>query len=330
MRGPMRTPWLTLVLAIGLPLAVRGETIYATWIVYPSGVGQLTRFDGETPGLPEYPFPPDPTLPPFSLEFDPSTQNLWAFDYFICYVLCSPAHDPAVIEPLTGASAFVHLPGLNLELLLGVDTDIDPLTRELRYFGGSTGNASYSLDRLELRTDQPLSPPFYVSAVAHKPPVSGAHGVETYVIGRSAEQEREANGSPWYQLARIGGPGGDPPASSGQVTVIGPVDVNAERLWFDISSNGAAYLAALIPFGPAGEENKLFRVDLESGALEEIGVIAPPSDTSFLSGIAVAPPGLGGSVVDVPALSRFGIGLFALALCAAALRTSRRRRGRVE
>ncbi len=103
--------------------------------------------------------------------------------------------------------------------------------------------------------------------------------------------------------------------------------MEAERLWFDISANGTAYLATLIPFGPTGKENKLFRVDLEGGALEEVGDIAPPSGSSFLSGIAVAPPGLGGGVIEVPALSRFGIGLFALALCAAALRRSARRRG---
>lgn len=322
----MRIRWLTLLLAIGLPLEVRGETIYALWIVYPSGAGQLTRFDGESPGLPEYPFPPDPHLPPFSIELDPSTQKLWGFDYFICQILCPPAHDPAVIDPLTGGSSFVHLPGLELQYLLGMDADIDPLTRELRYFGGPSGNFSYSLDRLENRSDALLNPPFYVAATAHKPPIGGTDGAETYVIGRLAAQGREATGDPWYQLARIGGPGGDPPASSGQVTVIGPVDVEAERLWFDISANGTAYLATLIPFGPAGEETKLFRVDLESGALEEIGNIAPPSEGAILSGIAVAPPGLGGSVIEIPALSRSGIVLFALALCAARLWMSQGRR----
>ncbi|MEO8197895.1 MAG: hypothetical protein ABI689_14355 [Thermoanaerobaculia bacterium] len=322
----MRRGWLALLLALAAGSEARGDTIYAMWIVYPSGAAQLTRFDGETPGLPEYPFPPDPDLPPFSIEFDPSTQQLWGFDYFVCQVLCPPAHDPLLIDPLTGSWSFVHLPGLELGSLLGMDADIDPRTRELRYFGGSSGNSSYSFDHLENRADEPLSPPFYVAAVAHKPPIGGSLGVETYVIGRLATQDRGAAGTPWYQLARIGGPGGDPPASSGQVTILGPVDVEAERLWFDISANGTAYLATLIPSGPTGEENKLFRVNLENGTLDAIGEIAPPSESSFLSGIAVAPPGLGGGVVEVPALSRFGLGLFAVTLGAVALRMSQRRR----
>ena len=110
------------------------------------------------------------------------------------------------------------------------------------------------------------------------------------------------------------------------MTVIGPVDLAAERLWFDISEDGTAYLAALLSFYPADDEYRLFEVDLGSGALREIGNIAPPSSGAILSGIAVAPSGLGGSVVEIPALSRSGLALFALALCAAALRLSRRRR----
>lgn len=323
----MRILWLTLLLALGVSAAGRGDTIYAIWAVYPSGGVQLTRFDAATPGLPEYPFPPDPYLLPFSIEFDPSTRQLWGFDYFICLTLCPPAHDPFLLDPLTGSWSFVHLPGLGLEFLLGMDSDIDPRTRELRYFGGTTGNSSYSFDRLENRAGAPLSTPFYVSAVAHMPPLGGAQGVETYVIGRLATQGLAPSGAPWYQLARIGGPGGDPPASSGEVTVIGPVDLDAERLWFDISADGTAYLAALVLAAPDGEEHKLYRVNLATGAVEEIGILVEPGGSAFLSGIAVAPPGLGGGVVEIPALSRFGIVLFALALCAAALHRSARRRG---
>lgn len=322
----MRHRWLTLLLLIGLPLEARGESIYALWIVHPAGSVQLARFDAATPGLPEYPFPPDPYLPPFSIEFDPATRQLWGFDYFICLTLCPPAHDPFLLDPLTGSWSFVHLPGLQLESLLGVDTDIDPRTRELRYFGGLTGNSSYSLDRLENRADEPLSPPFHVVAVAHKPPVGGSQGSETYAVGRLPGQGLAPSGTPWYQLARIGGPGGDPPASSGEVTIIGPLDIPAERLWFDIAADGTAYLAALLQGVPDSEANRLYRVDLASGALEEIGLIAQPGGSAFLSGIAVAPSGLGESVVEIPALSGVGLGLFALALCSVAVRRSLRRR----
>lgn len=321
----MSIRWLTLVLAIGLAAEAHGDTIYATW-AYAQGASSLTRFDGTTPWLLKDPFPPEVQVPPFSLEFDPATRQLWGFDYFICLTLCPPAHDPFLLDPLTGSWSFVHLPGLQLESLLGMDTDIDPRTRELRYFGGLIGNSSYSLDRLENRTDEPLSPPLNVVAVAHKPPVGGAQGVETYVVGRLPGQGLAPSGTPWYQLARIGGPGGDPPASSGEVTIIGPVDLHAERLWFDIAADGTAYLAALLQDVPDGEQNRLYRVDLASGAVEEVGLIAQPGGSAILSGIAVAPPGLGEGVVAIPALSRFGSGLFALALGATAFLVSRRRR----
>ena len=163
-------------------------------------------------------------------------------------------------------------------------------------------------------------------AVAHRPPASATQGVETYVIGPTPRTGPKVLGEPWYQLSRIGGPGGNPPASSGEVTVIGPVDLDAERLWFDISADGTAFLAALVPVPPWDQENRLYRVDLTSGALEQIGLIANPGGAAILCGIAVAPPGLGEGVVAIPALSPLGIALFALALCAAAFRRSARRR----
>ena len=52
----MKIRWLALMLAIGLPLAARGDTIYATWI-YTGNVSSLTRFDSATPWLPGEPFP---------------------------------------------------------------------------------------------------------------------------------------------------------------------------------------------------------------------------------------------------------------------------------
>lgn len=320
----MRRACLPFLLALAIPQAVHGETIYAAWLDYEAGGSvQLTRFDSETPWVLEQVIPAA-GLPPGSLEFDPVTRQIWSFDYFQCQITCPPPYEPSIIDPLTGSSSFVHLPGLHLQALLGLDPDIDPHTRELRYFGNTGENFSYSLDRLELRTDEPLNPLFHVAGVAHKPAVYGASGVETYVIGRSAAQ---VGGTPWFELARIGGPGGDPPASSGQVTLIGAVDVEAERLWFDISANGTAYLATLIPFGPAGKENKLFRVDLESGAVEEIGVMTPPSEVAFLSGIAVAPPGLGAGALEIPAVSPLGLVAFAVLVAGLALwRVGRRSR----
>jgi hypothetical protein len=253
--------------------------------------------------LPQLPFPVDPLVPAGSLEFDPVTRQLWNFYYWQCQVTCPPTPDPVTIDPLTGVWSHVDLPGFSNPL--EQDFDIHPLTRELRYFGWNGANLRYSLDDLQPITDTPLSPSVGVRAVAHRQVGSG---VETFVIGGVSSPSL---GDPWYYLARVGGPGGDPPASSGEVEVIGPIELYAERLWFDISADGTAYLAVL----PYDEfVNRLYRVDLGSGALEEIGEIVPPDDDNyyFLAGIAVAPHALGGEVLAVPALTPFDGGTCAM------------------
>ena len=322
----MKIRWLTLLLAIGLAAEASGDTIYATW-AYAGDASSLTRFDSATPWLFKDPFPPEVQVPLVTIDFDPVTRKIWGFDYSDCQIpVCPPLNDPVVIDPLTGAWSFVPLPGLNLHEFVLTDRDIDPLTRELRHFTGPTGNASYSFDRLQDRYDAPLHPVIGVTALAHRQPTSASQGVETYAIGPSPRTGPKVRGEPWFQLARIGGPGGTPPASSGEVTIIGPVDVDAERLWFDISADGTAYLAALVFAPPYNDEYKLYRVDLTSGALVEIGLIAQPGGSAILCGISVAPPGLGEGVVAIPALSRVGLGLFALALGTAALRVAGRKR----
>lgn len=81
----MRRTWLPLLLALVAPPAVRGHTIYASWIVYGSDdAPTMTRFDSETPWLQENPFPPETEVPYASLEFDPVTRQLVGFEYFDC------------------------------------------------------------------------------------------------------------------------------------------------------------------------------------------------------------------------------------------------------
>jgi hypothetical protein len=311
----MRHAPVLLLLLLAPPREAIGETIFASWSPF-GGAGDVyvTRFDSEAPWLQEDAFPGAAPIPGVSLDFDPVTRQLWGFDYFECNITCPPPPHPVTIDPLTGAWSTVELPGLHRVLLQGQDTDIDPVTRELRYFGGSGQNYRYSLDLLQAFTDAPLSLAIHSMAVAHRPPIGGT-GVETYVVAWYSSQ---VVGGPWFGLWRVGGPGGVPPASSGQLDWIGPVDLEAERLWLDISADGSAYLAAVNSFWPEGEWNKLYRIDLSSGALEEIGILAEPEGGAALAGIAIAPPGLGGSVVEVPSLSPVSVLLFALALGAAA------------
>jgi len=316
----MKRSWLAFVLVLFGPGMARAETIYASWIHYaPGGVPPLTRFDSATPELQEDPFSETPLLGPYSLDFDLVTGQLWGFNYFECNITCPPSPPPVIIDLETGTPTNPQLPGFLASTFEGRDTDIDPVTRELRYFSSDGDNGTYSLDSLQWQFGTPLKVSFGAAAVAHRPPGGGTIGVETYAIGRLRGQPA---GSPWYHLVRIGGPEGNPPVSSGEVTVIAPIDLEAERLWFDISQSGEAYLAVLLPYDPPGEENKLYSVDLSTGALDFLGVIAMPAGSggaSFLSGIAAAPSGPGDGILAIPALSPFGAALFALVLALAAL-----------
>jgi len=316
----MKRVWIAVALVLLGPSTVRAETIYASWIHYPpDGAPPLTRFDSASPELQEDPFTEMPLLGPYSLDFDLVTGQLWGFNYLECNITCPPSPPPVIIDLETGTPSDPQLPGFFASTFEGFDTDIDPVTRELRYFSSDGDNAAYSLNSMQWQLGTPLKVSFGAVAVAHRPPGGGTSGVETYAIGRLRGQPA---GSPWYHLVRIGGPGGDPPVTSGEVSVIAPIDLEAERLWFDISQSGEAYLAVLLPYDPPGEETKLYRVDLSTGALDFLGVIgmpAAPGGTSFLSGIAVAPSGSGDGIPAIPALSTLGAAIFALVLALAAL-----------
>ena len=128
--------------------------------------------------------------------------------------------------------------------------------------------------------------------------------------------------TPWSHLARLGGVAGSPPASSGEVTVLGPIDVPHYVRGFDISPSGEAYLLA---HSEDWTEARLYRLNLETLGTEDLGAIATPSPgEDFVYAIAAAPQGLGPSVVEIPAVSRTGLALLAMLLAAAALLRARR------
>ncbi len=311
----MKKARILLLLVLALPPGARGETIYAVTgsSGYPSDFA-LLRFDSASPGVMQriVPITGDLWGTEASLELDPTDGTLYAFAFWQCQVLCpyEPVR-PFILDPETGASSSADWPGLPYSEGWASDKDIHPLTHELRFFGPGNQNYRYSLDTLDLHVDAPLDYPGSGYAIAHSPGGLDGMGIETFALGYPTEP-----GDDLY-LLRIGGPGGKPSANSGEVTVIGPVDARGGVRGFDISSSGAAYFSTHEYAYGSGDVSRLYSVDLQSGATQELGEIAVPGWTS-ITGIAVAP--LGPGVVEIPALSRTGLAALALLVTSVALR----------
>lgn len=312
----MRRAWLPLVLALVAPALARAETIYAIQAGTGGGVHNwLLRFDSATPSTLEFAIPVTGDLGyggslPY-LEFDPQTGALYAFEAVNCEILCpapGPPARPAQIDPLTGQSWFLDWPDWPGFLEYAADwskVDIHPVTREMRLSLNPNRNLRYALDSLAAIEDAPFDVSEHIRAFAHTwPDESG--GVETYAILDATPKG--------LQLARIGGPGGTPPASSGEVTLIGPVSLVGYLEGFDISPGGTAYVSTFeYSSGPGPEyTSRLFTIDLATANVQELGVIAGMVSPVWVSGIAVAPEGPG--VLAVPTVSPVGLAVLALVL----------------
>lgn len=320
-----RTCLLALI-ALGAPLGARGETIYVSSYELGQGENRLHRFDSAAPGVVLEAFEINPPLPYFSVEFDQATGELYAFEHYNCSIpLCPyPYFDVAVIDPFTGQSTILETSGLEQFPFRDTEADIQPVSREIRYFPRGL-NAHISLSTLELQVDAGLNEPANISAVAHAAAVGG--GIETFAI---ASASWLVGGS--YALLRVGGPGGVPPASSGEVTTIGQGEVVGLIRGFDVSANGTAYLVTMYDYdAPDGYhvENRLYTIDLATGASQEVGMIAMPIPYSYVNGIAVAPPGLTSGAPEIPVLSHIGLATLSLLLASTALWRSRSNPSRV-
>ena len=310
----MRRSFLLLLFLLTGPASAWGETIYAI----ESG-WRLVWFDSETPGTLSGSLPITGELDPYyegaTIEFDPLTHELYAFAVPACQFTCPPLPIvPMRIDLTTGVSTYLPWAEFPYWQITLYDFDIHPETRELRMIQDSLGNLRFSLDHLELHVDQPLDKPGRYVELAHRPR-GGAHGGETLAIYYPPENPEVPH------LARIGGVGGNPPASSGEVTALGAIDIPHYILGFDISPSGGAYLLAdTANYGA----QRLYRLDIETLTTEDLGAIATPSPgPTFVSAIAAAPAGLG-AVVEVPAVSSAGLVALSLLLAMAAIQRSRR------
>jgi hypothetical protein len=272
-----------------------GETIYA--VSSTDSAKQLFWFDSEAPGVPlgSVALVGDVGLySDLRIEFDPVTRALYGFGIPECNITCPPLPvEPLSIQVATGQISLLGWPGFPSYGVPSHDIRLDPATRELRAIGYGGENFRYSPATLQLREDQELGVGGFYLALAHAP-AGSAHAGETLAIRYSSVLYDDA------QLARIGGAGGNPPASSGQVTLLGPI-VGPESVWsFDISEEGNAFVLG----APAENAPRhLYRLNLDTLQTEDLGLIVPPGDSSFIHGIAVAPSGFGPSPLEVPTLS---------------------------
>lgn len=301
----LRWSCLAVLIALAAPFGAGAETIYAV----AAGSGwQLFWFDSETPGEVRG------SLPIFGgfddylgvrLEFDPQTGVLYGFGYPACPITCpaSPV-DPAQIDLVTGETSLLDWPGFPSYEISLHDIRIDPVSREVRMVGNGSESFRYSLNDFQLRLDGLLDEPGRYIGLAHTPP-TGVEGAQTFAVFYPYPLE-----DPLVpHLARIG--------DSGQVTVMGPIDVPHYVEGFDISAGGTAYLLAEPP-GFAGQ--RLYRLNLETLATEDLGAIGMPPGGSYVHGIAVAPPGPTAGAAEIPALSYGGLAALSLLLAGAALR----------
>lgn len=314
----MRKAWPLLLLVLPASGIALAETIYVSSYELDGGSSRLHRFDSAAPGSLLDALEIDPPISYFSIEFDQSTGDLYAFEHYNCGIPeCPlPYFDVARIDPFTGHSTSLEASGLQHFPFRDTEADIHPVRREIRYFPSGV-NASVSLSTLELQVEEDLDEPASITGVAHASAVGGGGGIETFAISSATWF-----GGGSFTLMRVGGPGGVPPASSGEVAIIGKGEVVGLIRGFDVSSSGTAYLVTMYDYdAPDGYhvENRLYTIDLATAAVQEVGLIAMPGPYFYVNGITVVPPGLGSGGVEVPALSRFGLGLMASLLIVSAL-----------
>lgn len=252
-----------------------------------------------------------------AIDVDPQSGAIYVSHYYLCFMLCPPTgHDVSRLDPETGALDPIWIdPGDGLPFSAWGDFDIDPASGEIRSPGYPIGsNVHIEVPSGALVADTPYSLLREVSALAFDPA-----GAALALAPRETSPED-------LDIFLLGGPGGVPPASSGELTQLASITTGigaSSYPTFDISPTGAAYLLA--SYWPPGlrvgegvpSNNLLFTVDLASGALVPLGEVASPDNgwpLYTVTGIAVA--GARGAIA-IPALEGGGVATLAVLLAAA-------------
>lgn len=311
--------WGAAALAL-LPAAGLAERIYAV-----DEVGNLIRFDSETPGVIEASIPLtglelDSLRLLSALDFHPATGRLYALVDQLSGIGIPPPGSEYCglywIEPETGVSS---LSGVDYDLTepwVRKGFDFSPVADEIRIVDQFGSNLRMNPQTAEVSADTPLDP--FISAVglAFDHNEAGAETSTVYALDGQS-----------FNLVRIGGVDGTPPPDGGDVTVVGPTGVAfSEFTGFDISPSGIAY-AVLSPPSPSGapQPSQLYTLDLVTGAASVVGPVGPAPGLRIVA-MAVAPEGSGPGVIEIPALGPAGLFILAAGVSLAGLLRLRRLR----
>lgn len=305
-----------LIVALSLGGALAGPLSAET--IYGAACDRLVRFDSATPETIDESIDL-PGIFPYclaGLDFDPRTGRLYGFGVQECLILCPP--DPLralfVIDPESGAAEQIWSIQSVAQAYFGItDLDVIPATGEIRFSNGLGGfNLRFHPATGVETLDSPMTPVRPLAGLAHSPNSPSSTSVATLAIAMASDP-----GTP-PDLVRIGGPAGQPPASSGELTVIAPLDVVLQQVaGFDISPSGAAFIA-----GGNGAAFHLYSVDLVTGAASDLGAIGGASGP-FISGLAID---VTRGISAVPTLGEAGVVAFALVLGLAGIGLLQRRR----
>src|SRR5262245_54673041 len=98
---------LSAALGFAVPVVAAGEIIYVSAFNVYQGNSWVHRFDSESPTVILDSFEVD--LPLFSVEFDQSTGELYAFEHYDCLIATCPppSFDVARIDPFSGRSTIL-------------------------------------------------------------------------------------------------------------------------------------------------------------------------------------------------------------------------------
>ena len=280
------------------PTAARAELIYGITASRLGGPQALVRFDSATPdavttvatltGMPAGHFAA-------GMDFRPATGQL--------YVGAAGPNDsggfaaqPYTVNLATGAMTPVGDPFDPLEMGAGVPSfDFDPVRDELRVLTTPTDkpltNARYDPDTFVLISvdtalgfdpdgpGAPFNPPFAIGA-AYSNNVAGAASTTLYAYELGSDL-----------VVTVGGIDGDPSADGGEMLLVGKSDFVVpgylDSFGFDISgATGVAYVSTFVE-GLLGV--RLFTVNLETGAMSDMGEIVAP-DAGVVTDISVNVP----------------------------------------
>src|SRR5688500_6895272 len=281
------------------PSPVRAELIYGITASVLGGPQTLVRFDSATPdavttvatltGMPAGHFAA-------GMDFRPATGQL--------YVGAAGPNDsggfaaqPYTVNLATGAMTPVGDPFDPLEFGAGVPSfDFDPVRDEMRVLTTPTDKPPVTTTRYDPDTFVLIS---VDAALAFDPNGPGAAFNPPFAIGAAYSNNVAGAASTTlyaYELGSdlvvtVGGIDGDPSADGGEMLLVGKSDFVVpgylDSFGFDISgATGVAYVSTFVE-GLLGV--RLFTVNLQTGAMSDVGEIVAP-DAGVVTDISVNVP----------------------------------------